>query len=606
MTIRRPRIAVRDRSTYVVLGPAVDHLVLSPSAVTLTIDVGGTQTPVDHVVLSTTSVTLDAPAPVVTGALVHMGWGRTWFSSGSLPQSDYNFAEAGPLNRMRYAMSPPTATLKALFPDCICTPYALHHFTEATGQEPSDNATVSWGTVASDWATANGRTLENIYLHAASGQQNNKAVVTSLSATGLVTLGKQSSNLKQQLSQARLGVAASNAFQIGSSYTVSFTSPAFSQTVTVTGIPSQTTIQTNYTGTAQSGTGGAIFTLGDGTITLANRIFFESESDWAWATNPGSQDGKDFQVFRMGQILGSQNDGVFFDSHSASNMHFQSVEYGTSSSTQYVNDIAALFTLYRQTYPGTIYFPNLANFTTSQDDQFAIAAGGCQMEGALNIFQSNRPNDTIGTSAVTRLAAGAIVELGYTPAFNNAEPHAGVSGLSAAFRTAGQHNYTTPDDRSMMTNYAAALCLVDRGQPKKCFSDPANQFWNVSPIQARWEAAFDVPLGEPVDSLTPQKFVYASATGASQPSGVAVSVLGRVFSEDGTTNTPFTALVLMRVQSSSTVFDATTNFAVTINQAPPGGKTWALTDDQGTLTGSYTLGSTIGLWNVDSAIFIPR
>ena len=601
MNQRRPPYVVRDRSKYIKVGAPVDHVALSPTTMSLTIDAGPAQTPVDHLVLSPTSVTLDAPPAPATGTMI-MGFARTNF--GTQPTgSDLTWGWGAPLHRFGWTMSGNSSVLVTYNPNGMYVPYALHHFTEATGQEASDNNTVSWGTLAATWATNNGRNVENIYLHAAVGQQNNKATISSISATGLITLGLNPSSNKQMLAQARAGVAASNAYTIGGTYTITGNSnAAFNTTCTVTAIPSQTTIQTSLSGTA--GTGGSIYLPGDGTITAANRMFFESETDWAWVTNPGSQDGKDFQVYRMGQIMSPTDTGVFFDSHFASNMHWQSQEYGTTSNVQYVNDICTLIGLYRSSYPGKLFFPNIANFTSTQDAQIVQAAGGCQQEGALNIFQSGRPNDSLGAFTVAQLAAGVTVILGFTPAFNNVEPHAGVTGLSTTFRAGGAHNYTTVDDRSMMTNFAAAAQLVAAGSPQKFFVDPANQYWAVFPLSARWETGFEVPTGQPVDSLTPQRFMYASGTDLS---GAQAHVLGRLFSSDGTTATPFTALILMRYyQGNTTAYDATTAFTVTIGHAPPAGKTWALMNDPGTLTGSYTLGSTIDLWNVDSAIFIPR
>src|SRR6185437_756028 len=284
----------------------------------------------------------------------HMLFGRTNF--GTQPTgADLTWGWGGPLNRFTYTMSGSSPTLHAINAGCICTPYALHHFTEATGQEPTDNNTVSWGTLASTWATTNIKNVESIFLHAAVGQHTNNATVASVTTGGLITLGLNPSSNKQMFSQVRAGVAASNAFQPGQQYTLTTTSPSQTVTVTVSSLPSTTTIQTDYAGAAA--TGGNIYTLGDGTLTFANRIFFESETDWAWATNFQNADAQAFQVYRMGQILADGSNGVFFDGHQASNMHWQSFEYGTSGGSQaYINDVCTCLGLYRSTYPGKLFF----------------------------------------------------------------------------------------------------------------------------------------------------------------------------------------------------------------------------------------------------------
>jgi len=595
-------------------GVAVDHLTVAPTSLTLTINTVPTTVAVDHVTVAPTSVTLTPPTQVTLGtAITHAGFGRTYF--GAQPDdANLQWAEASPF-RFGWTMSGASSRIKPLFPKAYCSPYALHHFTEATGQEPSDNATASWGTLALTWAQANGQNVEDLFLHAAVGQPTNSAIIATITTAGLISLGIQTSNNKQQLSQARAGIAASNAFQIGGTYTLTNLQPSgggalITTTVTVTDIPSPTQIQTSYTGPAA--TGGTIARIGDGTKTFANRIFYESETDWAWVTNPGSAAAQNFQVFRVGQIMSDTDTGVFWDSHSASNMRWPSVEYGLSGGqSQYVTDICTLFGLYRSTYPGTTYFPNIANATTALDAQMADAAGGCQQEGALNIFRAGRPNDSVGQFTVARLAKGTIVEIGGTPAMNGAEPHAGVSGLTTAQRAGGAHNYTTVDDRFAMTVYAAYLLMVDQrsaaqiaaGALKHLFLDPAGQFFSVFPLSARWETAWEHALGEPTAAFPPLT-LWQSGTDAA---GGQASVYTRVFTDTGSeTGTP-TGIVFMRVQGgNTTAYDGTTAFAVPIPVDAPTGKTWAIMDDTGAVTGSFNLGDPIPLWNVDSVILVPN
>ena len=103
------------------------------------------------------------------GTITHIGFGRTNF--GAFPSStDLTWGWGGPLHRFSYTMGPNASTLTALNPNCRCTPYALHNYTEATGQEATDNNTVSWGTLAAQWASDNGKNVESLFLHAAVGQ----------------------------------------------------------------------------------------------------------------------------------------------------------------------------------------------------------------------------------------------------------------------------------------------------------------------------------------------------------------------------------------------------------------------------------------------------
>lgn len=534
--------------------------------------------------------------------LKHLRFGRTNF--GTTPTgTDLTWGWGSPLHRFTYTMGGGTTSVHGVNANCIVTPYGLHHFTEATGQEPTDNNTVSWGTLAQTYATANSLDVELFFLHAAVGQHTNSAVVASVSPAGLVTLGLNTSNNKQQMSQARAGVAASNAYQPGTQYTLTTASPVQTVTVTVQSIPSTTTIQTDYTGV--SATGGSIYRLGDGTITLANRIFFESETDWAWATNFGNTSARAFQAYRVGQIISDGSNGVFWDSHYAGNMHWQSQEYGTTSGLQaYVNDLCTAFALYRSTYPGTLYFPNIAAFTTTQDAQMADAAGATQQEGGINLFNTlsfstGGPVDF----AIARLGAGTISEISTHPDFNATTPHAGIQGAPTGYTSTGGNHFTTAADRAIMAEYAAAFTIVNQGQPKKLYFDPANDNWAVFPLSARWETGFEYPLGEPVDSLTPQKSVYASGTDAS---GKSAKVFARLFSTDGTQATAFTALVLFRVyQGNTAAYDASTAYTVNIVYPPPSGMAWGVLDDTGAITGNIRLGDSVQLWNPDALFLVP-
>ena len=537
-----------------------------------------------------------------TTAIKHLRFGRTNF--GTQPTgADLTWGWGAPLNRFTYTMNGSAATLHAINPGCLTTPYALHHFTEATGQEATDNNTVSWGTLASSWATTNGKNVESIFLHAAVGQLTNSAVVASVTTGGLIALGVNPTNAKQMQAQGRSGVAASDAFLPGQSYTLTTTSPVQTVTVTVQSIPSLTTIQTDYAGAAA--TGGTIARVGDGTLTFANRIFFESESDWAWATNFQNADAQAFQVYRMGQIMADGSDGVFFDSHYAGNMHWQSFEYGTSGGSQaYINDVCTCLGLYRSTYPGKLFFPNIANFVTAQDAQIADAAGACQQEGGINLFNTNAfPTGGTVDFTIARLAAGTLSEVSTHPDFNTAEPHAGIQGAPTLYNSSGGNHFTTAADRAIMAQYAAVLMMVNQGQPKRLYFDPANDNWAVFPLSARWETGFETPLGEPVDSLTPPKFLYASGTDASGKGG---HVYARLFSKDGTQATDLTALVLFRRYDGNTAaYDATTAMAVNIAYTPPAGMVWGVMDDTGAVTGSIRAGDTVQLWNPDALFLVP-
>lgn len=560
-----------------------------------------TATVVGTSVQNTAAVTVNAQA---TGGIKHIRFGRTNFGVQP-PDSDMTWGWGPPLNRFMFAMSGSSTAVHAINPNSIAVPYCLHHFCVATGQEALEGNNNSWGTLAQDWATANGKNVESIFLHAAIGQNTNSAVVASVSTGGLVTLGVNPSNNKQMQAQGRAGVPASDAFIPGQSYTLTTTSPAQTVTVTAQSVPSLTTIQTTYSGLAA--TGGSIFHAGDGTLTFANRIFFESETDWAWATNFQNADARAFQVYRVGQIVADGSNGCFFDTHNAGSMHWPSLEYGTTGgSTAYVNDVCTCFGLYRSTYPGTLYFPNLSNFVTAQDAQMADAAGGCQQEGGINLFSVN-PFSTGNTVdfTIARLAAGTLCEVSTHPDFNTAEPHAGIQGAPTLYNSSGGNHCTTAADRAIMAEYAAMLMMVNQGQPKRLYFDPANDNWTTFPITARWETGFETALGEPVNSLTPPKFIYSSGTDIS---GKAAHVYARLFSVDGTQSTRLTALVLFRRYDGNTAaYNATTAFATTVVYAPPAGTTWGVMNDQGTVTGSLNLGDPIpnGLWNPDAVFLVP-
>lgn len=584
---------------------AVASISVSPSSLQLTIGTTPTQVAVASISVSPSSLTLTAPGQQVVNGMTWAAFGHTYF--GQFPSTtDLQWAEGPPLFRFGWTMSGNGSLILAQNPGAYTNPYALHHVCEATGQETTEGITSSWGTAAVQWAQGNGRNVENIFLHAAVGQVTNKSTVVSLSATGLVSLGINSANGRQQLSCKRVGDPTSYAFPIGAQFTVQFTNPAFNQVVTVTGIPSTTTIQTDYSGTAQTGTGGQIYRLGDGTLTLANRTLFEGDTDWCWAANPGSQDSKDFQVFRVGQILGTVSTGIFWDAHSSSEMHAASAEYGTTSSVQYVNDICALFTLYRATYPGTIYFPNISNHVQPQDAQMADAAGGVQQEGGISLFSSTifGSSSSPGVFAVARLGAGDIVEISSAPGFNSATPHAGATGLTSAFVNGGTSFYTTNADRAMMCVYAAYLTIINATGSVRLYLDPANQFWDTFPLSARWEQAWEFNLGRPVDALTPPLFVYFTGTdGSSQK----ITVYARAFTQDGTTNTPFSAIVLFRRNETSatdyTIINGGDSVPLPISQfPPPAGKQWVgLVDDGST----FVPPASIALPMMSCIILIP-
>ncbi|HJQ97652.1 MAG TPA: hypothetical protein VJ826_05010, partial [Candidatus Polarisedimenticolaceae bacterium] len=163
-------------------------------------------------------------------------------------------------------------------------------------------------------------------------------------------------------------------------------------------------------------------------------------------------------------------------------------------------------------------------------------------------------------------------------------------------------HFTTASDRAIMAEYATMFLMVNQGQPKRLYFDPANDNWSVFPISARWETGFETPLGEPVDSLTPPKFVYASGTDAS---GKSAKVYARLFSQDGTQATPSTALVLFRAYQGNTIYDASTAYTVTIVYAPPTGMAWGVMDDTGTVAGQLQLGDSIQLWNPDAVFLLP-
>src|SRR6185312_2404175 len=166
------------------------------------------------------------------------------------------------------------------------------------------------------------------------------------------------------------------------------------------------------------------------------------------------------------------------------------------------------------------------------------AAGCCQQEGGINIFNNAAfQTGNIIDFIIARLAAGTLVEATMAPTFNSTVPHAGVTGAPTLFHSSGGNHFTTAEDRAIMATYAVALLLVNQGQPKKLYYDPANADWSVFPLSARWETAFEYPVGEPVDASTPQKFKVATGLDAS---GKSAAVYARLFSKDGTTATDTT------------------------------------------------------------------
>jgi len=591
----------------------VAFLDISPPSATLAITGVPTQTPVASVVVTPTNATLNPPTQVTnTGAITHMGFARTYF--GKAPgTADLTWAEGAPQHRFMVCVNGPTPTIRSLNPLAKTFTYALHYCTEATGQEANDGVTSSWGTDAIQWAQANGRNVENLFIHAAVGQPNNISTIASIDTNGVVTLGLDPSTNRQQITQARTGVAASDAFQVGGTFSIANNSNAANNiaTVTITSIISTTKLQTNLTGTP--GTGGTIFKVGDGTLTLGNRIFYQDLTDWFWAANPGSQDSKDFQVFRMGQIVSPTVTGAFFDVHSDAKMRPASLEYGvTGGLTQYVADIITLFGLYRTAYPGSLYMPNIANRVTANDIAMAKAAGAAQQEVGLDIFGSL----TFGTgevlaTTVQLLAAGVVINLGLVPQFNATEPQAGASGLSAAFRNGGGHNYGSPDARAMMTGYAHAFLVVDQrtpaqiaaGAPKLLNIDPANQFWDTFPLSARWLQGFENALGEPTDEFGPIALWASGTDGAGQAAHVYV----RTFTADGSETSPTTAIVMVRRnENGAAVYDATSAFTALMPGQVGPGQTFGMLKEDGTVSGAFVPGDPVELDMCDSAIFISN
>lgn len=573
---------------------AVDHVALNVSSTTLSVVVLPTQVAVDHIVLNATSVTLNPVTQTTIGPQVRqIGFARTQFG-GINSTADRQWAYGGPTFRDTYIMNGDIGIL-TLNPDALISPYGLHQFSEFT---QSDSALNAWDNIAATWASQQGKNVEKIFLHAALNQQNQKITIASITPSGLITTGINAINGKQYTTD---GVTVGQQFTITGS-----TNPAFNAVATVTGIPSKATIQINLTDIGPSA-GGIMFRPGDGTLTPNNRIVYPGESVNFHVLNPGSQEAKDFQVYRVGLAIPHGAIGLFFDSHQSANMPSASVEYGsTGNQAQYIADISTLFGLYRGAYPGTIYFPNLANYVTAFDTQMAVAAGGCQREGGLNLFSFDHLNasGTNGPFTLDLLSKGVFVDVTTSQTFNAATPVAGVTGLSTAFRNGTGHLFATPDDRAMMSLYAQALLMTDR---KFLFFDPANANWAVSPLSARWRAAFEYDIGIPTSTGFN---VFTSIPAASGPGGVAVTILGRNFTVDGTaTGTP-TAIVLARLQEHNssgiiTTYDSTTQYNYPITTAPPTGKRWGVLLQDKTTFGQFNLGDTVPLYHVDSAILVP-
>jgi len=572
---------------------AVDHIAVIPTSITLTITPPQTQVSVDHIVVSPTTISLSLPAPVIVpttpGQLAQIGFARTNFSG--ITTTDADWAYGTPIFRMRLAIATDPTTMFSRNPNGKVGPYALHEFTEYTA---SPSNAVAWGDLAASWAAANGKNVEGIFLHAAIGQNNQQVTIASITASGLVTFGINNQNNKQFVS---------NGFTVGQQFSITGTTNSdFNTTATITGIPSNTSVQINLTSSIGAA-GGIMFRPGDGTLTFANRLDTSGESERFWSLNPGSPEGKAFSIYRYGLLLGTQANIVFFDSHSVSNLQWKSVEYGQVSNVQYVNDLSTLLQTYRATYPGTISLPNIANSVTAQDAQMANAPGGCQRETGLSLFSFDHFTATGqgGPFTLALLANGTLVELVFSQTFNSAEPHAGLVGLSTAFRNSGSTFYSTPDDRAEMCLYAQSLLMTDR---KFLYIDPANAFWAVSPISARWESAFELDIGIPTTTGFTN---YVSVPGSSTPSGVPVTIFGRLFTSDGTpTGTP-TAIVLARLnEHASTIYDSTTIYNWTVNVAPPTGMVWSVLTDTGAKSGSYKLGDQIPLQHIDAAILVTK
>lgn len=522
----------------------------------------------------TTPIQPPPQGDITFAALRHTQFGAT------PSDSDKDFLYGTPPSRYVVQMSGDGNSILSRNPNGIFMPYALHWSTIAdiagTG---SFNTT--WRARAESWASANGFNAEDIFLHAASGQKNKVAVLSTLAADGTITLG---------LSGARQ--ITNSIFNIGDQLIVSGTASGLPDTVvTVTGkVSNKQLIVSNWT---TATTGGQIFVFGNGTPTQSNRYWFFIWDNWRNALNPGTAAGRAWMIYKHGQSLNNFAQGVFYDEYGVSLLKVISLEY--SNTTDYVNDIIALFQATRAAYPNTRVVINTASYTTALDGQMADAAGSCHSEGLLNPFGYDPDNHVPWTQA--RLAAGTFVELICACAFDNTSPQARVTGLPTNLRNAGGHLYADYSQRAMFVNWAAYLMTVDTDtQPlPRVYFDPANQFFDTN-IQAKWYPFFEHNLGR---ALGPTITVVNNANVAAD--GGAVKLYQREFSLDGTTTHALMLYYRKRFGAEPKPYDATTQYVATL-KAPPAGTHWMLLNADGSLGPQYA--GSVPLWACEAAFLI--
>lgn len=527
----------------------------------------------------------DAGSGVGSVASQHARFAHTQF--GATPDStNADWAYGAPAYRFTLGINAGD-TMKSR--DTSARSYVYGQHWNALYTSPPGTST-AWADLAATWASENGADVEDIFVHAASGQTTFSAPIASLApfdaTTSTLTLGKASDGHQ----------VLTSGYKVGDTLTISGTSDAsYDGAATVKAIVSSTVLRVQGLSTASS-TGGKIGFQGNATKSMSNRIRVFAWTDWRYVLNPGSAAGRAFSIYRFGLMVGSANDGVFWDSTSSATIPGPSLEYASSGT--YLEDILTLLRSYRATYPGKDSIVNIAGYTSDIDAQLADAAGGCQMEGYQSLFTYDHWLGSRAPFVVARAAAGTNVELTAGDGFDQQVPHAGVIGLGAAFRASGGSLYATADERAMMANYAAYLLVVD---PELLISwDPANAFWDVLPLSARWYAAFEYPIGKPQGPAAS----FASVPASAGPGGTTVTIDMRVFSASGAAGEAATALVLYREhENSSTVFDATTAYTHDLPPAPAG-KSWFLLHTDGSL--ASVASTSVALQHIDGAIFVAR
>lgn len=522
-------------------------------------------------------------------------------SFGAANSSEYDWMVNPNPGRRLTQMSGDGALIKSLNPNVRHWPYTLA-WTSVMDQ--ADDLKNGWNDDVATWATANGKSLEGLFLHADVGATNYLANISSISTAGVAAFGISSGG--HQTTTGRWvdagSVVHTPVYAAGDSVVVAGNSNAALNGTWQVAAVTDTTHLTLNTPAGQSGTGGTIKKLGDGSATLANRVTFFKFDNWRHTFNPGGTDAQAWLTYRYVTLILTANDDGWFVDESASGdftgSAINSVEYGTTGKSQFATDLAACYTAIRAAAPGKFIVINLSDYQTPDDQTLALGSLGVHAENLNAAFAYSIEGNW---NWIDTLISAGIVHLEFVdaPTFDGATPVAGAFGLGNSFRNSGGHLYATPDDRVKWFCYCSYLMVVDAGVAiaKKVVWINDNAYSTVVPQSARWRAGFENDLGQPTT-------VRAALATGTDGAGVPVRVLQRYFSRDGATND--TVVILRRnynPASGSYPYDATTVFTVTL-PAPPAGKSWHMLMPDGTV--GPALGATLDFYHLEAVILLAQ